>query len=44
MCLIEVEKMPKLQPACAVYVAEGMVVRTKTQKVESTRKGCSSSS
>src|SRR5467141_4109284 len=39
MCLIEVEKMPKLQPACAVYVAEGMVVRTRTPKVEEHQKG-----
>src|SRR5947199_10606367 len=33
MCLVEVEKMPKLQPACAVYVAEGMVVKTTTEQV-----------
>src|SRR5438876_299512 len=32
MCLVEVEKMPKLQPACAVYVAEGMVVKTTTDQ------------
>src|SRR5437870_11297614 len=33
MCLVEVEKMPKLQPACAVYVADGMVVKTTTGQV-----------
>jgi NADH-quinone oxidoreductase subunit G len=33
MCLVEVEKMPKLQPACAVYVAEGMVIKTTTEQV-----------
>jgi len=30
MCLVEVERMPKLQPSCATPVSEGMVVRTKT--------------
>jgi NADH-quinone oxidoreductase subunit G len=39
MCLVEVEKMPKLQPACAVYVAEGMVVKTTTEKVVGHQKG-----
>jgi len=39
MCLVEVEKMPKLQPACAVYVAEGMVVRTTTDQVTKYQKG-----
>ncbi len=33
MCLVEVEKMPKLQPSCAVYVADGMVVKTTTEQV-----------
>src|SRR5438309_11212209 len=39
MCLVEVEKMPKLQPACAVYVADGMVVRTTTDQVQKYQKG-----
>jgi NADH-quinone oxidoreductase subunit G len=39
MCLVEVEKMPKLQPACAVYVAEGMVVKTATEQVSKYQKG-----
>ena len=39
MCLVEVEKMPKLQPACAVYVADGMVVRTTTEQVQKYQKG-----
>jgi NADH-quinone oxidoreductase subunit G len=30
MCLVEIEKLPKLQPSCATPVMEGMVVRTKT--------------
>ena len=30
MCLVEVEKMPKMMTACTLPVAEGMVVRTET--------------
>lgn len=30
MCLVEIEKIPKLQPSCATPVGEGMVVRTRT--------------
>ena len=33
MCLVEVEKMPKLQTACTLVAAEGMVVRTNTEQV-----------
>ncbi len=29
MCLIEIEGMPKPQPACAITVTDGMVVRTQ---------------
>ncbi|HEV3096105.1 MAG TPA: molybdopterin-dependent oxidoreductase [Candidatus Dormibacteraeota bacterium] len=39
MCLVEVEKMPKLQPACAVYVSEGMAVKTTTEQVNKYQKG-----
>jgi NADH-quinone oxidoreductase subunit G len=39
MCLVEVEKMPKMQPACAVTVAEGMVVRTVSEQVNKYQKG-----
>src|SRR6516164_384495 len=38
MCLVEVEKMPKLQTACTLPVAEGMVVRTETAQVAAARK------
>jgi NADH-quinone oxidoreductase subunit G len=31
-CMVEVEKMPKLQIACNTVVAEGMVVRTNSAK------------
>ncbi len=33
MCLVEVEKMPKLAIACSTQVADGMVVRTKSERV-----------
>ena len=38
MCLVEIEKMPKLQTACTMVAAEGMVVRTDTQQVRQARK------
>src|SRR5580704_14838054 len=38
MCLVEVEKMPKMQTACTLPVAEGMVVRSETQQVADARK------
>ena len=38
MCVVEVEKMPKLQPACTLPVAEGMVVTTDSPKVAEARK------
>ncbi len=39
MCLVEVEKTPKLQIACATVVSEGMVVKTNTPAVIKARKG-----
>lgn len=38
MCLVEIEKAPKLQTACTVPVAEGMVVRTATPPVAEARR------
>jgi NADH-quinone oxidoreductase subunit G len=38
MCLVEVEKMPKMMTACTLPVAEGMVVRTDTPAVKAARK------
>jgi NADH-quinone oxidoreductase subunit G len=32
MCLVEIEKMPKLAIACSTYVAEGMVVYSESRK------------
>ena len=39
MCLVEVEKMPKMTTACTLAVGEGMVVKTNTDKVEKAQKG-----
>jgi NADH-quinone oxidoreductase subunit G len=39
MCLVEIEKMPKLTPACATVATEGMVVRTNTDKVKQAVRG-----
>jgi NADH-quinone oxidoreductase subunit G len=39
MCMCEIEKNPKLQISCNTPVADGMVVRTDTQKVRDTVKG-----
>ncbi|HYE26394.1 MAG TPA: NADH-quinone oxidoreductase subunit NuoG [Clostridia bacterium] len=38
MCLVEIEKMPKLQTACTTPIAEGMVVQTESEKVVQARK------
>ena len=38
MCLVEVEKMPKLQTACTLVATEGMIVRTDTPQVHDARK------
>ena len=39
MCLVEVEKMPKLMTACTMDVAPDMVVNTVGDKVEKAQKG-----
>src|ERR1700683_963441 len=38
MCLVEVEKMPKLQTACTLVATEGMVVKTDSEQVHGARK------
>jgi NADH-quinone oxidoreductase subunit G len=38
MCLVEIEKIPKMQTACTVPITEGMVVHTSTDKVRQARK------
>lgn len=39
MCLVEIEKMPRLQTACTTPVTEGMVVRTGTPQVIAAQNG-----
>lgn len=38
MCAIEIEKMPKLQTACSTPAAEGMVVKTQSDRVKQNQK------
>jgi NADH-quinone oxidoreductase subunit G len=38
MCLVKVEKMPKLQTACTTVVGEGMIVTTESDEVRQARK------
>ncbi len=39
MCLVEMEKSPKPIASCAMPAAEGMVIKTNTEKVDKARKG-----
>ncbi|MGA7783129.1 MAG: NADH-quinone oxidoreductase subunit NuoG [Candidatus Acidiferrales bacterium] len=39
MCLVEVEKAPKMQTACTLTATDGMIVRTDTPQVHAARKG-----
>ncbi len=39
LCLVEVEKNPKLQTACSTPVVKGMVVHTESEKVVKARRG-----
>jgi NADH-quinone oxidoreductase subunit G len=39
MCLVEVEKAPKLMPACVTQVAEGQVVLVDSEKAKKAREG-----
>ena len=39
LCLVEVEKAPKLVPACVTQVAEGQVVHTQSDKSLAMRRG-----
>jgi NADH-quinone oxidoreductase subunit G len=38
MCLVKVEKMPKLQTACTTVVGEGMIVTTDSPEIHQARK------
>ena len=39
MCLVKVEKMPKLQTACTTVIGEGMIATTDSDEVRQARKG-----
>ncbi len=39
MCLVEIEKMPRLQTACTTPVADGMVVHTQSKRAVEGRSG-----
>ncbi|NOZ24690.1 MAG: molybdopterin-dependent oxidoreductase [Nitrospirae bacterium] len=38
LCLVEVEKLPKLQTSCTLMTADGMVVRTETDQIRAARR------
>ena len=38
MCLVKIEKMPKLQTACTTVVSEGMIVTSNSEEVKQARK------
>ena len=38
MCLVKIERMPKLQTACTTVISEGMVVITDSEEVRQARK------
>jgi NADH-quinone oxidoreductase subunit G len=38
MCVVKIEKMPKLQTACTTVVSEGMAVTTESDEVKQARK------
>jgi NADH-quinone oxidoreductase subunit G len=38
MCLVKVEKMPKLQTACTTVISEGMVVTSDSEEIKQARK------
>jgi NADH-quinone oxidoreductase chain G len=39
LCLVEVEKIPRLQTACTLMVIDGMVIRTETEQIADVRRG-----
>jgi len=38
LCLVEIEKIPRLQTSCTMYITDGMVVHTETEQVIAARK------
>ncbi|NIO21685.1 MAG: 2Fe-2S iron-sulfur cluster binding domain-containing protein, partial [Candidatus Aenigmarchaeota archaeon] len=39
LCVVEVERMPKLQNACTLLAADGMVVKTESEVISDVRRG-----
>src|SRR4249920_1707975 len=39
VCIVKIEKMPKLQTSCSTVCADGMVVETRSPEVEAARAG-----
>jgi NADH-quinone oxidoreductase subunit G len=39
MCLVRIEKMPKLQTSCTIICTDGMVVTTESEEIEKARRG-----
>jgi len=39
LCVVEVERMPRLQNACSLLAADGMVVRTESEVISNVRRG-----
>src|SRR5713226_5927442 len=38
MCLVDIQKMPRLQTACTTPVAEGMIVHTRNDRASAAQK------
>jgi NADH-quinone oxidoreductase subunit G len=41
MCLVRIEKMPKLQTSCTISVTDGMIVTTNTEEIEKAQRAMS---
>ncbi|MEW6599746.1 MAG: NADH-quinone oxidoreductase subunit NuoG [Nitrospirota bacterium] len=39
LCVVEVERMPRLQTACTLMAADGMVVKTESETISKVRRG-----
>jgi NADH-quinone oxidoreductase subunit G len=39
MCLVRIEKMPKLQTSCTVICTDGMIVTTQSEEIEKAQRG-----
>jgi NADH-quinone oxidoreductase subunit G len=41
MCLVRIEKMPKLQTSCTITVTDGMIVTTQSEEIEKAQRAMS---